>query len=51
MPGVTVIKAGGLDGGNAGLADIGGVAVEFYTKDRVPYLSDVKGAKQETHFG
>lgn len=50
MPDVACIKAGGLDGG---CADIGkeGVGVEFYTKDRVSFAGEVKGAKQERVFG
>ncbi|KAH7368922.1 Mss4-like protein [Plectosphaerella cucumerina] len=52
IPGVTIIKAGGLDGGHANLAaDFGGVGVEFYCKDRVTYLEGVNGAKQEPEFG
>ncbi|KAM0325389.1 hypothetical protein ACHAQA_007375 [Verticillium albo-atrum] len=49
MPDVTCVKAGGLDGGAAALG--GQVGVEFYTKDRVPYLVAAEGAKQVTHFG
>lgn len=49
MPDVTCIKAGGLDGGAANLG--GKIGVEFYTKDRVNYLHDVSGAKQEPQFG
>jgi len=49
MPELTCIKAGGLDGGKT---DLGGkVAVEFYTKDRVPFAKEVEGAKQEKVFG
>ncbi|KAK9365534.1 Mss4-like protein [Lipomyces kononenkoae] len=49
MPGATVIKAGGLNGGEA---DLGGkVDVEFYTSDRVTYLQSVEAAKQEPAFG
>ena len=44
MPDVTCIKAGGLDGGKAGLGNK--VDVEFYCKDRVGYLKDVPEAKQ-----
>jgi hypothetical protein len=44
MPEATIIKAGTLDGGAASLG--GKVAVEFYTKDRVSYLSGCEGAKQ-----
>lgn len=49
MPDVTIIKAGTLDGGAASLG--GKIGVEFYTKDRVSYLHDVAGAKQEPAFG
>ncbi|KAF6806880.1 glutathione-dependent formaldehyde-activating enzyme [Colletotrichum sojae] len=49
MPEVTCIKAGGLDEGKAGLD--GKPAVEFYCKDRVAYLGDVKGADQKPAFG
>ncbi|KAK9319518.1 Mss4-like protein [Lipomyces orientalis] len=49
MPDKTVIKAGGLNGGEA---DLGGkVDVEFYTNDRVTYLQSVESAKQEPAFG
>jgi len=48
MPGATCIKAGGLDGG---AADLGDVAVEFYTKDRVSFSKEIPGAKQVTVFG
>jgi hypothetical protein len=48
MEGMTVIKAGGLDGGKADLSSIG---VEFYTKDRVGFAKEVEGAKQEKMFG
>lgn len=49
MPDVTCVKAGSLDGGAASLG--GKIGVEFYTKDRVSYLHDVAGAKQEPAFG
>lgn len=49
MPDVVCIKAGGLVGGAASLGDK--IGVEFYTKDRVGYLHDVQGAKQESAFG
>jgi len=49
MSDVTCVKAGGLDGGAASLG--GKVGVEFYTKDRVSYLGEVQGAKQERVFG
>lgn len=49
MPDVTCVKAGGLDNGAASLG--GKVGVEFYTKDRVSYLHEVSGAKQEPQFG
>jgi len=45
----TVIKAGGLDNGEANLRNK--VDVEFYVKDRISYLGAVDGAKQEPHFG
>ncbi|PKS12475.1 hypothetical protein jhhlp_000681 [Lomentospora prolificans] len=49
MEGMVVIKAGGLDNGKAALDNK--IAVEFYCKDRVPYLAPVDGAKQEPQFG
>lgn len=49
MPGVTIIKAGGLDGGKANLDNK--VAVEFYCDSRVGYLGDMAGAKQIAKFG
>lgn len=49
MPDMTCVKAGGLDGGEANLANK--VDVEFYTKKRATYLSNVEGAKQEPAFG
>ena len=49
MPDMTCVKAGGLDGGKAALGNE--IGVEFYTKDRVGYLHDLKGAKQEPVFG
>lgn len=49
MPDKTIIKAGGLDGGEAALKNK--VDVEFYVKDRVPYLAAAGGAKQEQRFG
>jgi hypothetical protein len=48
MPGNVIIKAGGLDGG---AADLGDVAVEFYTKDRVSFAKEIPGAKQVKVFG
>ncbi|KDN67153.1 putative glutathione-dependent formaldehyde-activating enzyme [Colletotrichum sublineola] len=48
MPDVTCIKAGGLDDGKASLD--GKPAVEFYCKDRVSYLTDVKSAEQKPAF-
>lgn len=45
----TVLKAGTLDQGAAALR--GAVDIEFYIKDRVPYLAAVDGAKQEPAFG
>lgn len=49
MPGVVVIKAGGLDNGRASLDKK--IDVEFYCKDRVSYLGGIDGAKQEPAFG
>jgi len=49
MPGVIVIKAGGLNGGMASLGDK--IGIEFYCKDRVGYLQGQKSAKQEPMFG
>ncbi|PHH86577.1 hypothetical protein CDD83_10037 [Cordyceps sp. RAO-2017] len=49
LPDKTVVKAGSLDAGAARLD--GAVAVEFYTKDRVPYLRACDDAKQESAFG
>jgi len=49
MPDMTCVKAGGLDGGKAGLD--GKIGIEFYTKDRVPFAAPVEGAKQEKVFG
>lgn len=49
MPDMACVKAGGLDGGAASLG--GQIGVEFYTKDRVSYLGDCEGAKQEKAFG
>lgn len=49
MPDKTIIKAGGLDGGEAALKNK--VDVEFYVKDRVPYLAAAGDAKQEQRFG
>ncbi|GJD05452.1 glutathione-dependent formaldehyde-activating enzyme [Colletotrichum higginsianum] len=48
MADVTCIKAGGLDEGKASLE--GKPAVEFYCKDRLSYLVDVKGADQKPAF-
>lgn len=48
MEGMMVIKAGGLDGGKADLKD---VAVEYYAKDRVSFVKEVAGAKQEQMLG
>ncbi|KAG9252532.1 Mss4-like protein [Emericellopsis atlantica] len=45
MPDMTVIKAGGLDGGAASLGNA--VGAELYVKDRVSYLHSIEGAKQE----
>jgi hypothetical protein len=49
MPDMTCVKAGGLDGGAAALD--GKVGIEFYTKDRMPFVAAVEGAKQEPVFG
>jgi len=49
MPGTVVIKAGGLDNGQAALGNK--IAVEFYCRDRVGYLGGLEGAKQEPQFG
>lgn len=49
MPEMTCVKAGGLDGGHANLANK--IDVEFYTKDRCVYLKEVEGSKQEPAFG
>ncbi|KAK2612794.1 hypothetical protein QQS21_001246 [Conoideocrella luteorostrata] len=49
MPDVYCVKAGSLEGGAASLGDK--IGVEFYTKDRVSYLKEVQGAKQEPAFG
>lgn len=45
----TVIKAGTLDHGEANLREK--VNLEFYVKDRVPYLGAVPDAKQELRLG
>lgn len=47
MPDVTCVKSGGLDGG----ASDHGIAVEFYTKDRLGYCKAVEGAEQKPEFG
>ncbi len=49
MPDMTCVKAGGLDGDKASLANK--IDVEFYTKDRVKYLKGITEAKQEPVFG
>jgi hypothetical protein len=49
IPGKVIIKAGGLDEGRQKLD--GKVAVEFYCRDRVPYIGAVADAKQEPLFG
>lgn len=49
MPDMTCVKAGSLDGGAASLGNK--IGVEFYTKDRVGYLTAADGAKQEPAFG
>ncbi|KFH42150.1 hypothetical protein ACRE_071350 [Hapsidospora chrysogenum ATCC 11550] len=47
-PEVTCVKGGVLDGGAASLG--GKIGVEFYCKDRVSYLGECEGAKQELRF-
>ncbi|CAM1510962.1 Fc.00g084750.m01.CDS01 [Cosmosporella sp. VM-42] len=49
IPEKVIIKAGGLDGGAASLGNK--IEVEFYCRDRVPYLKAAEGAKQEHLFG
>lgn len=49
MPGMVLIKAGGLDEGGANLGNK--IDVEFYCKDRVGYLGSAEGAKQDMKFG
>lgn len=49
LPDVTCVKGGGLDGGANSLGDK--VDVEFYVKDRVGYLSELPGVKQEKLMG
>lgn len=49
MEGKIIIKAGGLDEGKANLDNK--IGVEFYTRDRVPYIQPAQGAKQEQMFG
>lgn len=46
---MTCVKAGGLDGGMNKLDDK--IGVEFYVKDRMPYLNPVHDAKQEKFMG
>ncbi|KAI6773632.1 hypothetical protein HG531_000481 [Fusarium graminearum] len=48
MEGKIIIKAGGLDEGKANLDNK--IGVEFYTRDRVPYIQPAQGAKQEQMF-
>ena len=48
LEGMTIVRAGGLDGGKADLNDVG---VEFYVKGRVSFANEIKGAKQEQMFG
>jgi hypothetical protein len=48
LEGMIVIKAGGLDGGKADLENFG---VEFYTKDRLSFVKELQGSKQEQMFG
>ncbi|TDZ20991.1 hypothetical protein Cob_v005836 [Colletotrichum orbiculare MAFF 240422] len=48
MPDVYCVKAGGIDDGKAALE--GKVAVEFYCKDRVGYLTGVISADQKAAF-
>jgi hypothetical protein len=42
MPGVTVIRAGGLDDGAADIP----IGVEFFTPNRKSFVHAVEGAKQ-----
>ncbi|KAG8673346.1 hypothetical protein FPOAC2_06789 [Fusarium poae] len=49
MEGKIIIKAGGLDEGKANLDNK--IDVEFYTRDRVSFLKETEGAKQEHLFG
>lgn len=46
MPDVTCVKSGSLDDG----ANNHGIAVEFYTKDRLGYSKAVEGAAQKKAF-
>jgi hypothetical protein len=46
MPDVTCVKSGSLDDG----ANDHGIAVEFYTKDRLGYSKAVEGAAQKKAF-
>ncbi|RFU81188.1 duf636 domain protein [Trichoderma arundinaceum] len=48
MPGQIVIKTGGLDNGAANLNN--NIAVEFYCKDRVGFISPLNEAKQVPRF-
>jgi hypothetical protein len=48
MSSMTVIKAGGLDGGAANLKNVG---AEFYVKDRVGYSKELEGSKQQQMMG
>ncbi|KAF5127346.1 hypothetical protein E5D57_008276 [Metarhizium anisopliae] len=48
MPDKTLVKAGTLDKGAASLG--GKIDIELYTKDRVGYVTAMRGAKQEAAF-
>ncbi|KAK9445119.1 uncharacterized protein G6M90_00g080610 [Metarhizium brunneum] len=48
MPDKTLVKAGTLDKGAASLG--GKIDIELYTKDRVGYMTAMRGAKQEAAF-
>ncbi|KAF9893976.1 hypothetical protein FE257_008947 [Aspergillus nanangensis] len=49
MPGMTCVKAGGLDVVEASLG--GKVDIEMFVKDRPSYLAAIEGAKQEQRSG
>ena len=46
MPGVTIVKSGGLDNGAADH----GIDVEFYNRDRLSYTKPISGADQKPEF-